>query len=80
MSGMHEVTQGVNDEVIAKLAELQGAEKDREFAARLGVTRSHWAHLKAKRRKVSYDLAKRAGGVFPEVRLIVMRDLMGAAS
>jgi hypothetical protein len=79
MSVMHEVTRDVNDEVVAKLVELQGHEKDGAFALRLGVTRSHWAHIKAGRRKVSYALAKRAAGVFPAILPILMRDLSGAA-
>lgn len=79
MSVMHEVTQGVNDEVVAKLVELQGVERDKEFAARLGVTRSHWGHIKAKRRKISYAVAKRAAGKFPGVLQILMRDLSGVA-
>lgn len=81
MGGMHEVTRGVNDEVVAKLLELQGSERDSDFAARLGVTRSHWSHIKAGRRKVSYAVVKRVSAEFPGSMLpIVLRDLTEKAS
>lgn len=72
---MRELPQTVSREIVATLAEAQADESDRKFAVRLGVTRSHWAHLKAGRREVSYALAKRAAGVFPGVLQTIMRDL-----
>ena len=77
---MYEVTRGVNDEVVAKLIELQGDGKDAKVAEALGVTRSHWSHLKAGRKKMSYALVKRAIVAYPAILPIVMRDLTEKAS
>lgn len=64
----------VSKQIAAKLAELQGERTDAEMGALLGVTRVHWAHIKAGRREPSYALAKRASAAFPELSLIVIRD------
>jgi transposase len=62
-------------EVLARLIELQGSRTDEEFAALLGVSRSHWAHIRAHRRRLTYAITKRALRVFPELYPIVMQDL-----
>jgi transcriptional regulator with XRE-family HTH domain len=76
MKHMHEVTAPVSQQIAAKLAELQGRRTDEEFAALLGVTRTHWSHIRSGRRKASYALVKRAAALFPELYPIVMRDLV----
>jgi hypothetical protein len=65
---------GVSKLIAAKLSELQGSRTDAEMGHLLGVTRVHWAHIKAGRREPSYALAKRASLIFPELSLIVIRD------
>ncbi len=75
MSVMQHVGSDVGARVTAKLAEIQGARSDREFAALLGVTRAHWAHLKAGRRNPSYAFVKRVMGLHPELYPIVVNDL-----
>lgn len=62
-------------EVRAKLIELQGSRTDEEFAGLIGVTRSHWTHIRAGRRGLTYAITKRAVRVFPELYPLVMRDL-----
>jgi len=68
---------GVSKQIAAKLVELQGTRTDAEMGALLGVTRVHYAHIKAGRRDPSYALAKRASVIFPELSLIVIRDWTG---
>jgi hypothetical protein len=77
MSDMRQISDDLGRSVATKLTELQGAETDTAFARRLGCTREHWSNVKTGRRRASYELIKRAGRVFPEMQLLVMRDLMG---
>jgi len=64
-------------DVLARLIELQGKRTDGDFASTLGVTRSHWGHIRAGRRRLTYALTKRALRIFPELYPIVMQDLAG---
>lgn len=75
MDDMHELTADVAAKLAAKLVALQGDRTDGEMGALLGVTRHHWGHIKAGRRKMSYALVKRAAVHFPELYPIVLRDL-----
>lgn len=77
---MRNVRDGVDARVAAKLAEIQGNRSDAEFAPLLGVTRAHWAHIKAGRRSPSYAFIKRAAGIFPALYPIVMGDLISEAA
>lgn len=77
MERMNHLTEDVSEAVVRTIAELQDGRSDGEIAALLGCSRSHWCHVKAGHRRVSYALLKRAAAVFPEVYPIVMRDLMG---
>lgn len=77
MSDMRQISDDLGRNVAAKLVEIQGQETDAAFAQRIGCTREHWWNVKTGRRNASYELIKRAGAVFPEVRLIAIRDLMG---
>ena len=42
---------GVSKQIAAKLRELQGERTDTEMGALLGISRVHWAHIKAERRE-----------------------------
>lgn len=64
-------------EVLARLIELQGRRTDDEFASLLGISRSHWGHIRAKRRTLTYAITKRALRAFPELYPIIMQDLSG---
>lgn len=75
MSDMHRLTADVSRELAAKLTELQGSRSDAEMGVLLGVTRVHYAHIKAERRSMSYATMKRAAAHFPDLYAIVMRDL-----
>lgn len=77
MSDMRQISDDLGRIVAVKLTELQGTETDTAFAQRLGCTREHWSNIKSGRRRASYEFIKRVGRVFPEMQLIVMRDLMG---
>lgn len=80
MGDMRQISDDLGRSVATTLAALQGAETDEAFAQRLGCTREHWWNVKNGRRNASYEFIKRAGRTFPEVQLLVMRDLMGMAS
>lgn len=75
MDGMHDLTEEVAVKLAAKLVSLQGDRTDGDMGRLLGVTRHHWGHIKAGRRKMSYALVKRAARHFPELYPIVLRDL-----
>ena len=66
------------DEVLVKLRELQGSRTDGEFAGLIGISRSHWAHIRGGRRYLTYAITKRALVHFPELYPIVVRDLAEA--
>lgn len=72
---MQNVGNDVGARVAAKLAEIQGARPDREFAEDLGITRAHWAHLKAGRRSPSYAFVKRVMALYPALYPIMVGDL-----
>lgn len=77
MGGMQQADDAVSEQVVAVLSEEQGDRTDAAFAEMLGVTRAHWSHLRAGRRKPSYELIKRAADLFPRLYPIVIRDLVG---
>jgi hypothetical protein len=77
MGDMRQISDDLGERVAAKLAELQGEQTDRAFAALLGCTREHWWNVKNGHRNVSYELLKRAVQRFPALSLIVMHDLTG---
>lgn len=64
-------------EVVTRLIQLQGDRSDGEMAALLGCTRSHWAHIKAGRRQLTYSRLKHAVRAFPGLWPDVMQDLSG---
>ena len=65
-------------QVLAKLIELQDGQTDAEFATLLGLSRSHWTHIRAGRRQLTYAITKRAARQFPEIYPLVMQDLAGS--
>jgi hypothetical protein len=75
MGDMRQISDDLGRNVAAKLMALQGSETDTAFAGRLGCTREHWSNVKSGRRRASYELIKRAGDLFPEIRQIVWNDL-----
>lgn len=79
MDDMHDLTPDVATKLAAKLTSLQGDRTDAEMGRLLGVTRHHWGHIRAGRRKMSYALVKRASVHFPELLPIVLRDLAAEA-
>lgn len=80
MGSMHQIRDGVAAEIRSKLIELQGSRTDAEMAGVLGITRSHWAHIRGKRRSVTYAIVKRASAEFPkEILPMVVNDLSGVA-
>jgi hypothetical protein len=80
LSDMRHVRDDLSRAVADRLTEIQGDETDTAFAKQLGCTREHWSMVKSGRRNASYELIRRAGRIFPEVQLLVMRDLMGEAA
>lgn len=81
MSSMHQIRdRETSQEIASTLSGLQGSRSDGEMAGLLGITRTHWAHIKAGRRFVTYAIVKRASRAFPEVLPIVMRDLAGVGA
>lgn len=62
-------------DVLARLTALQGDRTDAEMAGLLGISRSHWGHIRAKRRTLTYGITKRAVRVFPELYPVVVQDL-----
>ena len=62
-------------DVLARLIALQGDRTDAEMAALLEISRSHWGHIRAERRTLTYAITKRALRVFPELYPLVVRDL-----
>lgn len=77
---MQHVDADVGRRITAKLVEIQGNRPDREFAAELGVTRAHWAHLKAGRRSPSYAFVKRVMQRHSQLYPIVMGDLISGVA
>jgi hypothetical protein len=75
MADMRHLTPDVATQLSAKLAALQGERTDADMGKLLGVTREHYAHIKANRRRMSYAVVKRAALHFPELYPIVLRDL-----
>lgn len=67
------------EEVVSKLLELQGTRTDVEMGRLLGVSRSHWCHIKAGRRQLTYALIQRAIKAFPGVWPAVVNDLNAEA-
>lgn len=59
-------------------------ERDSHLAARLGISRSHWRHIQAGRRKVTEAIAARAIAIWPDLEPIylteVQRKLHGNAT
>lgn len=80
MAGMHQLPDGVSQQIAAKLQELQGTRTDVEMGDLLGVTREQWSHIRAGRRNPSYATVKRAMTHFPDLYPIVMRDLAPEAA
>jgi hypothetical protein len=78
MSGMRFLDDELAEQVRLKLIELQGERTDAAFASLLGCTRPHWWNVKHARRRPSYALVKRATAQFPDLYLVVARDLMPA--
>lgn len=62
-----------------KLSELQDKRTGAEMAAILGCHRVYYWQIKTGRRRISYEMAKRAGRAFPEILPILMRDLTAPA-
>lgn len=67
--------------VLAKLTEIQRqrGETDEQFAGVLGVSRSHWTHIRNGRRHLTYPITKRAAQRFPEVYQLVVIDLSASS-
>jgi hypothetical protein len=67
------------EQVLAKMVELQDGRTDAEMGALIGVSPSHWRHIKAKRRRLTYQIMQRAVRAFPSLYPVVMSDLAGEA-
>lgn len=65
----------VTSRVATKLAELQGERSDAEMADLLDVSRPYYWSLKNGKRRPSYALMKRAASIWPEIALMVVRDV-----
>jgi hypothetical protein len=65
------------EQVLAKLVELQNGRTDAQMGDLIGVSPSHWRHIKAGRRRLTYRIMQRAVRAFPPLYPIVMRDLAG---
>lgn len=79
MSDMRAMGVVLAGQVGAKLAELQGERTDAQMAAILGCSRQHYWRIRKGQKRPSYEMAKRAGVVFPEVLTLMMRDLTAPA-
>lgn len=77
---MNHLPDDVAAQIAASLMARQAGRSDEAFAALLGITRVHWSHLRAGRRKPSYALVRRAARLYPELASLVLRDLMTAPS
>lgn len=75
MRDMRAMGDGVSGRVAKRLAELQGDRSDAEMGRILGCSRNYYWQVKHSRRRISYEMAKRAGRVFPDVFAIVVQDL-----
>lgn len=62
-------------DVVARLVVLQGDELDEPFAERLGISRTHWSHIRAGRRRPTYALIRRAVKLYPELWPLVIEDI-----
>lgn len=80
MPDMHQLDGSVALALAAKLRDLQGDRTDADMGAILGVTRSQWHHIRTGKRVPSYASIRRAVRVFPELSMVIMRDLSEAAS
>jgi hypothetical protein len=76
MSDIRTLGSALAKQVGAKLAELQGERTDAQMAAILGCSRQHYWRIKKGQKFPSYAMAKRAGAVFPEVRDLIILDLI----
>jgi transcriptional regulator with XRE-family HTH domain len=62
-------------EIRRALIAHQGSRTDAEMAGEMGVTREHWWHIKNGSRRPSYALIKRAARRYPDLTVLVLRDL-----
>lgn len=67
------------DQIVTRLVAAQGERTDAEFAALLGISRTHWSHIRAGRRFITRELQRRAVQAFPEIWPTVLGDLAGLA-
>lgn len=65
------------EQVLAKMIELQGDRTDAQMGALIGVSPTHWRHIKAKRRRLTYQIMQRAVRAFPSLYPVVVSDLAG---
>lgn len=70
----------MTDDVLARLKLLQGERTDAQMGGLLGVSRSHWGHIRSGRRTLTYDITKRAVRVFPELYPVVVQDIAGTVT
>ena len=67
----------MTEPVRVQLIEIQRrrGETDEQFAALLGVTRSHWTHIRRGDRGLTYAITRRAARQFAEIHSLVVKDL-----
>lgn len=63
------------DFVVRRIMDLRRGRPHTETAALLGLSRSHWAHIRSGRRPFTYARLQRAVQVFPELLSDVVADL-----
>jgi hypothetical protein len=65
------------EQVLAKLIELQGDRTDADFGADIDLSPTHWRHIKAMRRRLTYSIIQRAVRKYPSLYPVVVSDLAG---
>lgn len=56
-------------------ARKESGETDAHLAARLGISRSHWRHIQARRREVTRTVAARAIALWPELGPLYLEEI-----
>lgn len=56
-------------------ARKEPSEPDSQLARRLGISRSHWRHIQAGRRKVTAAMAARAIAIWPDLEPIYLEEV-----
>jgi hypothetical protein len=60
---------------ISHLRAIQAGTSDREFSARLGVSRAHWVRIRAGTRPVTLNVARAAIAIWPEFEELYINEI-----